>query len=190
MNDANPQHTKASALRELEPVKQAFRLFARLEIEGAAVGGRVANIYRASERSTIDYDFLVSRLDGLVDALRSDGFEILHDGKWLVRATRDGELFDFSLAEIDFQHVVIARAAPFDGVATREDIVIQKIIAWRTHDREDIAEILAANAAIDVGLMRAWCSALDDEDNLYSERLESAIAQDRQREHPGSGGGT
>lgn len=183
MNDANPQRTKASALRELGPVKQAFRLFDELEIDGAAVGGRVANIYRASERSTIDYDFLISRFDGLLEALIAKGYEILHDGEWLIRARHEGELFDFSLAEIDFQQVVIARAAPFDGVATREDIVIQKVIAWRSQDQEDVHEIFAANPAIDLGLMRAWCSALDDGDNLYSKRLENAVARHQSLKH-------
>lgn len=181
---SKPTKGRRGELPAIAELQEAAELLDRAGTRWASVGGQIANLYRATPRRTVDFDFLVTTFDGLLDVLRAAGFKITSGDErardpWLIRAKRGGTKFDFSLAELDFQRAAIARAELNGGVATREDIIILKIIAWRPQDRDDVASILATQAPVEFVYVRRWCEALDPDNREYSDRLAAALDQHR-----------
>lgn len=175
---SEPQAGRRDALLSLDELQTAVRILDGLGVDWAVVGGQVANLYRSDVRLTRDYDFLVGSFDGLRSALKEAGFEIeigdaeSHD-VWLIRASRDGVPYDFSLAEVDYQVEAIDRARANGGVLAVEDVLIQKLLAWRFDDQRDIDSILEAGVGFDSALVRRWCDAFEITDRL-DEKLRRA----------------
>lgn len=127
-----------------------------------------ANLYRREFRRTYDYDFLVTTFDGLKDALEAADFEVeggTHgtQDQWLIRATVDDVGFDFSLAEIDIQQLTITHAQGNEGIATVEDLIILKLIAHRTQDRDDLSSIIKSGRELDMDYLANWSAKLNDD---------------------------
>lgn len=161
--------------------KPAFRyatdLLRRLGFRFAVHGGQVANHYRRVERLTVDYDFMVDAGDlaQLRDALATDGFSITkyhrpgEDVIGQVRAARDDLAYDFNLISVDYERAAIARAEDNDGILVIEDLLIQKLFAWRDRDRDDVREILATQPAIDTAIFEEWVDYFEIRDRLEAE---------------------
>ena len=130
----------------------------------AMVIGGIAVVARGVPRTTLDIDTTVwaAGLDldralelfgrhGLtprvIDARRfAEDHQVL-----LLQHEASGTPIDVVLARLPFEREALARATPVDfggatlGVATVEDLVIYKAVAWRERDRSDIERLLAAH---------------------------------------------
>lgn len=161
--------------------KPAFRyatdLLRRLGFRFAVHGGQVANHYRPAERLTVDYDFMVDDgdLERLRDALEADGFSITkyhRPGENVigqVRAAREDLAFDFNLISVDYERAAIARAEENDGILVIEDLLIQKLFAWRDRDRDDVRAILATRPALNMAIFEEWLDYFEIRERLNDE---------------------
>jgi hypothetical protein len=86
----------------------------------------------------------------------------------LLRHVPSGTPLDLSLAWLSFEIEAIERADRLDlggveaPVATTDDLLIYKAIAWRPRDREDIERLMAAGHAIDLARVQATVELLSD----------------------------
>ncbi|MDE3087181.1 MAG: hypothetical protein KGJ77_10505 [Acidobacteriota bacterium] len=81
-----------------------------------------------------------------------------------------GVAVDVLLAETDYQREAMARAV--DGVITAEDVIVHKLLAWRTRDRDDIASIFATGTELDERYIAAWADAWDVRDRWEQAKRE------------------
>lgn len=165
-------NSDAKKLRSHVPFLSVAEVLNSVGTDWAAIGGRAANVYRAEERQTVDYDFYVRSLEGLEAALVSHGFTITRtykangspDQLLQIRASRDGDQFDFNLADFEYQFDVIERARSNGNINTVEDVIIQKLIAWRPRDRDDIESILRTRPKLDTDYIERWAGEFDRTD--------------------------
>ncbi|MBI5310263.1 MAG: hypothetical protein HZB14_04420 [Actinobacteria bacterium] len=169
---------RRDALLSLDELQTVVHLLDEAGIAWAVVGGQVANLYRSDIRLTRDYDLLVDTFDGLRAALTSAGFEIEIGGSsdseeaWFIRAVCHDIPYDFLLAEVDYQVEAIDRAQANGGVLTVEDVLVQKLLAWRPDDQRDVESILATQMSFDLRLVRRWCEAFE-----IADRLDDALCR-------------
>jgi hypothetical protein len=134
-------------------------VFERLGVDWTVVGALAANRYRATPRFTTDLDTMARHHNGLVDALREAGYEVLvsaeeGEAPHLIRCHRGPEAIDVLLPVVEYQEVALARA--IDHVLAVEDVIIHKLIAWRPRDRDDIRSILETGIALDDAYLAHW----------------------------------
>jgi hypothetical protein len=154
----------------------ATEVLDELGIESALVGGRAANIYRPRDRTTLDSDFLVRSHDGIRERLEELGFSVKVQGT-TIRAARGDERYDFTLADWDYHFVAIERAQQNRGVITIEDSLVQKLLAWRPQDREDIESILSTDPQYDKTYVRRWCEVFEIDSRLDTMTLHRDTVQ-------------
>ena len=140
------------------------RLMVTLGLDPVIIGATAAMRYRLEPRATVDVDYLVRRLDGLVEALGERGLDtrVVRDdagAPYLVIIHGAGVDVDVLLAETDYQRTAIDRAV--DGALSVEDVIVHKLIAWRAKDRDDIDSILAAGHRLDEAYIEHWATAWD-----------------------------
>ena len=145
----------------------------RLGVRWALMGALAAAQYRDRPRFTTDADFLVEPHDGLVGAFEAAGYEVRAVGETdapdmlLVRG--GGDRIDLLLATVDYLRNALARAD--GGVVTVEDVIVQKLIAWRPRDRDDIASILDAGHDLDDDYIAQWAAAFEVVDRWDEARV-------------------
>lgn len=130
-----------------------------LALDAVLIGALAAARYRLEPRLTTDVDFLVRRLDGLVDAMASEGYDlrVMADpggDPYVVFIRGKGVKVDVLLAETEYQRTAIDRAV--DGVITAEDVIIHKLLAWRSKDIDDIESILVTGRQLDLAYIDHW----------------------------------
>jgi Nucleotidyltransferase of unknown function (DUF6036) len=144
-------------LAALGAVAGAFR---ELGVPAMIIGG-VAVIARGVPRQTIDVDGTVWAealdLDRLFDALRGHGLvPRIADARdfarqrqvLLLRHEASGTPVEVSLAWLPFEREALERATVEDiagvsvPVASAEDLIIYKTVAWRDRDRSDVERLL------------------------------------------------
>lgn len=172
----------------LELVASAFQ---EAKLRGAIIGG-VARNYWEVPRLTFDIDFTVEAnpagIETVIAALADHGFEVLKaqgreqaSGPDFVQLyNRDiAQVVELQAAKTPFQEELLRRAIALDDtglrVASREDLIVLKLLALRSKDRDDLRE-LASNASIDWDYVRHWCDVWQVTDRL--ENLRRAIAED------------
>lgn len=135
-----------------------------LGAEPVLIGGLAARFHRRTERFTNDVDFLVDAdLATVADGLAADGYEIkliADPGSSKAHAlfvAGKGHRIDVLRSETSFQREVLERAV--DGVATAEDIIVFKLLAWRSRDKDDIRSILEAGHDLDEAYIAGWADA-------------------------------
>lgn len=106
-----------------------------LGVRWALIGALAAIRYRVDTRATTDVDYLVERHDRLPTALTDAGFDVTVQRDdagtpYFVRARLGGTAAEFLIAETEYQAVALDRAV--DHVITPEDVVVHKLIAWRS----------------------------------------------------------
>ncbi len=146
---------------------------ADLGVEAKLIGALAASLYRVTPRATTDVDFLARSLDGIADALREEGFDVEavsdEDGDpYLLFIRGEGVRIDVLLAETEYQREALDRAT--GPAITVEDVIIHKLLAWRTRDRDDISSILAAGHDLDEGYIERWAAAWDVADRWQEAR--------------------
>lgn len=172
---------------------QALRaLAAALEALGqpAMIIGGIAVIARGVPRQTIDIDATVAAAG--LDLERSLSTLAAHHitprienalafarerQVLLLRHDPTGTPLEVSLAWLPFETDALGRATVVDfggvhvRVATAEDLIVLKAVAWRDRDRGDIERLLLLHAAdVDLGRVRAlvgeFAAALDEPERL------------------------
>jgi hypothetical protein len=103
----------------------------------------------------------------VAEAFRAEGYDVRAAGDdqdepdmLLVRGK--GDRIDLLFATVDYLRGALDRAE--GRVLTVEDVIVQKLIAWRPRDRNDIASILEAGQAIDEEYVGRWAQAWEVED--------------------------
>jgi predicted nucleotidyltransferase len=157
-----------------------------LEDEGVAyaiIGGHAVNAW-LEPRFTADIDITVlaprERLQRLTSALEREGFSIerqygaeLPSGPDFVRFVTSNRsvVLEFQVAKTDLQRNVIARARDHRGarVATVEDLIVLKLIAFRSKDQVDLNG-LARLPLIDWAYVEEHCREWDVLDRLKQLR--------------------
>jgi hypothetical protein len=138
---------------------------AALDRPAMLIGG-LAVIARGVPRLTIDIDAVVHAegldVDRLWAVLRDSGLEArVADAAQiarerlvlLLRHRASGVTVDLSLGWVQFERDAMARATTVDldgvriPVATPEDLVVLKAVAWRGLDRSDITELIVRHRA-------------------------------------------
>jgi len=138
---------------------------AALDRPAMLIGG-LAVIARGVPRLTIDIDAVVHAegldVDRLWAVLRDSGLEArVADAAQiarerlvlLLRHRASGVTVDLSLGWVQFERDAMARATTVDldgvriPVATPEDLVVLKAVAWRGLDRSDITELIVRHHA-------------------------------------------
>jgi hypothetical protein len=132
---------------------------AALGVQPVLIGALAAAAYRRTPRATTDVDFLVRSLDGVPESFRQDGFDVRvlaePGGKPYVAFIRGhGMRVDAIAAETTYQIGAIERAV--DGILTVEDVIIHKLLAWRSRDRDDIDSILSGGHDLDEQYIEHW----------------------------------
>lgn len=172
----------------MELIANAFQT---AELRGAIIGG-VARNYWEVPRLTFDIDFTVEEnpagIETVIAALADHGFEVMRvQGREQASGPDFVQLYNREMAQVvelqaaktPFQEEVLRRAVALDEtgllVATREDIIVLKILALRPKDRDDLRE-LASNASLDWDYVSYWCDVWQVTDRL--ENLRRMIAED------------
>lgn len=157
-------------------VAELRQLLGELGVDAVLIGAHAANRYRLDVRFTADVDFLVDRLVGVADALRSRGWSVravAEDGvDYLLSAKWGNFVVDLLLAETTYQRTAMERAE--GGVLAVEDVIVHKLIAGRPRDRDDIASILAADVSLDEGYIAEHAAAWDVDGLWRSLRADGA----------------
>ena len=116
------------------------------------MGALAASRYRRSPRVTTDADLLVEPAIGVAEAFSAAGYDVRAVGDdpaapdmLLVRGK--GDQIDVLFATVDYIEDALDRSV--DHVLAVEDVIVQKLIAWRPRDRNDIADILDAGQLLD-----------------------------------------
>ncbi len=110
----------------------------------------------------------------------------------LLRHTPSGTPMEVSLAWLPFEIEALERATVVDfagvsiRVATPEDLVIYKAVAWRDRDRSDIERLLVRHGSvINLGrvrvLVRQFAAALDEPERVdaFEALVERSLGRDR-----------
>lgn len=177
----------------LEALQRTVQVLESSGIDYALVGGLAATV-RGRVRSTRDCDVLVTASDTQVDRVKT-GFRDLGFSH-LDRADRhrleDVQLLrfwfaveesgfslsvDVQVAESQFHREVVTRASvehfgPVKlRVATREDLILLKLLAWRPIDRADAIDLAALNPAVlEAPHLQDWARRLGLEDRVTELR--------------------
>ena len=148
--------------------------------------------YRLHPRHTVDIDCVVNHLGVLVEELERRGIELRvlreEDGSpYLVQGTTpDGMHFDVYVAGTRFEQSVLARRNE-RGYVSPEDLIVYKLMAWRSQDRDDIAEVLAADLELDTGYIEHWAGQWEVLDR-WQEALGTANGGQLASDGPGAWG--
>lgn len=185
-----------------QPLVRALAdLLAALEEAGAAhmIIGGLAVIARGVVRHTDDADAAVWAADvelpRLIDTLRKHGIEGRIDdveafaaqSQVLLLVHRSSAVpMDVSLAWLPFERDAIARAQTVSvgdvdiPMATAQDLIIYKAIAWRDRDKQDIEALLRLHrSAIDLAYIRdrvaEFAEAIEEPERLT--QLDAIVAR-------------
>ena len=150
---------------------------ANLGVDARLIGALAAIRYRRTPRVTTDVDFLARSLDGLAEAMEADGYEVKvlsDEGEpYAVFIRGKGVRVDVLRAETEFEHTALRRAADSD-VITAEDVIVFKLLAWRSRDIDDITDILGAGHQLDTDYIAGWARTWQVEDRwAQAQRLAS-----------------
>jgi hypothetical protein len=185
LDSSNPE-------QRLEEVAKALgNLLRDAGLDAALIGGHAVNFWDRP-RFTEDFDFTVAAnppaIRRLVNALLEKGWEIAREqdrggasGPDFLRLTSPatGDFIDIQTAKTEYQDLVIERAyrgpnAPFP-VATPEDLIVLKLLAWRSVDQQDAVRL--GMGEIDWDYVTHWCEIWEVADRL--DRLRGITGEER-----------
>ena len=174
-----PPSSSCSAVREpSDSASAAADVLDRVGVRWALMGALAALRYRATARMTTDADLLVEPSPAVAEAFEREGYDVQVAGEdrsepdmLLVRGK--GDRIDIVFATVEYLKQALDRATT--GVLTLEDVIIQKLIAWRPRDRDDIASILDAGHRFDARYIEDWAAAWEVEDRWAEAKRRAGI---------------
>ena len=145
----------------------AARVLDRIGVRWALAGALAALRYRKTPRGTTDADLLIGASEGVAEAFRDDGYEVIEstdvgEPPHLLAIRGQGIRVDLLVARTPYQEQALDRAV--GRVLTAEDVIIHKLLAWRARDRNDVDEILASDTPLDVEFIRSVAREWEVED--------------------------
>ena len=161
-------------------------VFARAALKGTIIGGLARNHWE-QPRVTYGLDLTVaadkSGLAMVVESFVDHGYVVVRSQEPDQRSGPDfvqlyhpqlHYVVEFQAAKTAFQSLVIERGVPIPGaepltVASREDLVVMKLIAFRSKDQNDLDE-LASHADLDWAYVEHWAGVWGVEDRLEQLR--------------------
>lgn len=131
----------------------------QIGVRWAVVGAVAALRYRSEPRLTTDLDLLVESHPGLAQAFRDDGFQVEEyadtgEPPHLLLIRGKGVRVDLLIVTVEYQQVALDRSR--DGIIAVEDVIVHKLIAWRTRDQDDVLSILRADPHLDAQYIEHW----------------------------------
>jgi hypothetical protein len=166
-----------------EPLLDIAALFARSSVGYAVIGGHAVNVW-LEPRFTASIDVTVvatpDELARLLAVLQSAGYHVERQlgaeqpsGPDFIRLrSNTGSVLEIQPAKTELQRELVRRAQRQSGsvvTATVEDLLILKLIAWRSKDRIDL-EGLARLDGVDWAYVRRWCDSWEIGDRLSALR--------------------
>lgn len=165
----------------LEELEFAVKLLEKEGVKYMVTGG-IATSYWGLPRSTTDIDFIVpvfytSEKDSLLrveNELEKNGWKIKADaGRPLIAEKPTVRLDFWSIKSIydkeRFERRTKIRLEDFDmWITTPEDLILQKLMWYRSKDIDDIEGILARQERLDLSYMKKCAKELELEDKLES----------------------
>lgn len=160
-------------------------------LKAALIGGHAVNFWERP-RFTDDFDFTVaadgSAVAAVVSALLASGFRITRNQAEKAPSGPDfvqlknaetGDVVEFQTAKTEYQNLVIERAVKIEpsqpfAVATREDLIVLKLIANRPVDQQDVLR-LGRFAGLDWDYVAEWAAIWSVTDKLA--RLRELLAE-------------
>ena len=150
-------------MSERSPAEYVAQFAEALDSLGAdwvIIGGLAALRYREKQRFTTDADFLARHVEGIKKLFESQGFTVrtmIQPGDaapyvYFVRG--NGMSVDVLISETEYQDCAIGRRV--DGYLTVEDVIIHKLLAFRSRDQDDIRSILARGLSLDRSYIEHW----------------------------------
>ena len=124
------------------------------------IGALAALEYRDAPRQTTDVDFLVKEVGDLPARLEADGYEVKQmsdpgEGEpYLLFVRGNGIRVDVMAAQTEFQRSAYDRAV--NGTITVEDVIVFKLLSWRSRDQDDVRSILSVGHDLDEGYIEHW----------------------------------
>ena len=127
----------------------------------ALIGALAALRYRRTERLTTDADFLADHVDGLEVLFEAAGYDVevfqeSGEDPHMLTARGHGDHIDVLFPAVAYQEEALARAT--DHVLTVEDVIVHKLIAWRSRDQSDVLSILETNPQLDEPYIERWAA--------------------------------
>jgi hypothetical protein len=153
----------------------------RLKIPYALIGGLAVG-YWSEERFTKDIDLTIAlsekswtKLKGFlensseikIDSINKDADSEL---PYLIRLQFKKYPFDLIVSLTEFQSSLISRSIKISflgsklKIASPEDIVISKLLAWRSQDRVDLEKIVKGVSDLDFSYIEKWAKVWEIED--------------------------
>jgi hypothetical protein len=166
-----------------EPLLEIAALFERTRVSYAVIGGHAVNAW-LEPRFTADVDVTIvatpSELSELLAVLQAAGYAVDRQlgaeqpsGPDFIRLrSAAGAVLELQPAKTALQHDLVKRAQKRSNavvVATVEDLLVLKLIAWRAKDRIDL-EGLAKLDGVDWDYVRTWCETWEISDRLTALR--------------------
>jgi hypothetical protein len=188
-----------AALRDLQAALAAYG-------RPAMIIGGIAIMARGVPRQTIDIDATIEAegtdLEPLLQLLAryqivprvADALAFARERQvLLLRHEPSGTPLEITLAWLPFELTALARATVVDfrgvpvRVATPQDLVVYKAVAWRDRDRSDIERLLVLHrSAIDIDavrrLVRQFADALDEPERI--EAFEALVLRSLRKPPP------
>lgn len=161
-------------------------LFDRAGLKYVLIGGMAVNAW-VEPRFTVDLDFVVlanaRAIATAEEALARAGFKYLRrqdqgepsgpDFVQMDRAIAPRVRVDIQVSKTPFQDGVILRAVPDSvsglAVATPEDLIVLKLIAWRGKDQKDLAALLELEQ-LDWAYIEHWAKTWEVTERLAFAR--------------------
>lgn len=168
---ATSSSQRKASIDVLEPSDSyeiAARVLDGLGVRWALAGALAALRYRRVPRMTTDADLLIATDEGVADAFRDAGYEVVESADvgerpHLLAVRGRGVKIDLMVVRTPYQELALDRAV--GGVLTAEDVIIHKLIAWRARDRDDIDWILASKEPLDEVYIRSHAADWEVEEN-------------------------
>ena len=136
----------------------AAEILDRVGARWALMGALAALQYRDRPRFTTDADLLVEPTVGVSEAFVSAGYDVhatgVADAPDMLLVRGHDDRIDLLFASVEYLRIALERATR--GVITVEDVIIQKLIAWRPRDQDDVTSILAAGHTLDDVYIDHW----------------------------------
>ena len=137
------------------------------------IGALAASEYRQRPRFTTDVDFMLVEFGDVAERLAAEGYDIKEMAEpggepYLIFVRGKGVKVDLLRAETEYHRGALARAR--NGVLTVEDVIVNKLMAWRPRDQDDIDSIVSAGHDLDVAYIERWASEWDVADRWMEAR--------------------
>jgi hypothetical protein len=162
------------------------RVFEVAGLKAAIIGGQARNLWRVP-RLTFDLDFTVEAkresIEAAVRLLEEAGFQVVKsqdaatvsgpDFLQLYNAASQ-QVVEFQTAKTPFQESLLERSVAIEGLeplrlVTPEDLLVLKLLAFRTKDRDDLVEIGQMHD-LDWSYVEHWAEAWEVSDRLNKLR--------------------